>query len=149
MIFLSLRFCPKLCFQILRWNFGLSKQRSVCTFPSTLQTSMYILSTSFENFLAGRDYFFKTSELYTFETFTPFTKTVTFKKNLSAIHTWHGFQNVLETLKFGKKVTHYNSKAEIKNQHSKIFFPWFCETYIHWRTRTQHSRLKMKKKIVQ
>ena len=36
MIFLSLRFCPKFCFQILRWNFGFSKQRSVCTFPSTL-----------------------------------------------------------------------------------------------------------------
>ena len=37
MIFLSLRFCPKFCFQILRWNFGFSKQRSVCTFPSTLE----------------------------------------------------------------------------------------------------------------
>ena len=36
LIFLSLRFCPKFCFQILRWNFGFSKQRSVCTFPSTL-----------------------------------------------------------------------------------------------------------------
>ena len=36
LIFLSLRFCPKFCFQILRWNFGFSKQKSVCTFPSTL-----------------------------------------------------------------------------------------------------------------
>ena len=47
MIFLSLRFCPKFCFQILRWNFGFSKQRSVCTFPSTLVHVSYIVKGVF------------------------------------------------------------------------------------------------------
>ena len=40
LIFLSLRFCPKFCFQILIWNFCFSKQRSVCTFPSTLSNTI-------------------------------------------------------------------------------------------------------------
>ena len=39
--FLFLRFCPKFCLQILRWNFGFSKQRSVCTFPSTLFSAIH------------------------------------------------------------------------------------------------------------
>ena len=46
LIFLSLRFCPKFCFQILRWNFSFSKQRSVCTFPSTLYIPMYVCRRS-------------------------------------------------------------------------------------------------------
>ena len=43
LIFLSLRFCPKFCFQILIWNFGFSKQISVCKFSQYFSKTHLIL----------------------------------------------------------------------------------------------------------